>query len=79
MNASCAILHKHLCQFHDGCETSMAGIRIRNNWAEEIGACEACTLSFWRAQALFALFAVVEELCIPQMTNLVRYSGLGGN
>jgi hypothetical protein len=76
VNASCPRLDEQLRQFHDGCKTSMTGIRIRNQGAQEIGIGELATLGFWCAKTLFALLTVVEKLREPEVLNLVRDSSL---
>ena len=32
VNTRCTLLDKQLCELHDGCQTSMSGIRIGDDW-----------------------------------------------
>jgi hypothetical protein len=76
MNTSSSVLHEHLGKLHDGCQTAMSGIRICNDWTQEICAGQFSASGFGRAETLFALFAVMEELSHPEVADLVRDGGL---
>jgi hypothetical protein len=54
----------------------MSGIRIRNDWAQEISIGDASALGFWRCQTFFALLSIVEQLCKPKMLDFVWNGGL---
>jgi len=71
VNARGTVLDEHLCQFHDSCETTVAGVGICDDGSEKVSICNAATIGFGRGYPLFSLFAVVEELSHEQLMDFV--------
>lgn len=54
----------------------MAGISICNDGSKIVNIGQLGALSLWYAQALLALFSVMEKLSGKEMADFVGYSGL---
>ena len=72
VDASSSLLDKELGELHDGSQTTVTGVRIRNKRSQEIDVGSFGLVR--RTKTLFTLLAVVEELGHEQMADLVRNS-----
>ena len=78
MDTRCTLLDKQLCELHDGCQASMSGIRIGDDWPQVIDVPQFLAVCFRRSDTLLSLLAIVEYLRHEEMANLVGYSCLLG-
>lgn len=76
MYARSALLNKQLRELHDSCQTAVTGVCISNDWSQVVNLLKLRAVGCRCSNALFALFSVVEQLSLEEMTNLVRYSCL---
>jgi hypothetical protein len=74
MNTSGSFLNEHLGQFHNGSQTAMTGIGISYNGAKVVNGRCSQKLNIGHAGASLALLAIMEQLGLEQMLDLVRYS-----
>ena len=63
-------------ELHDGCEATVACVGVGNDGSQIVDIGNSGSLVFWCREALFPLFAVVEELCEPEMLDFVGDCGL---
>ena len=71
VDAGGALFDEELGEFHDGCETAVAGVGVGDEGTHVIDIRNIGSLLFRRSQAFFALFAVVEELRHEEMLDFV--------
>lgn len=76
LNPCGTLLNEHLGELEHGCEASMAGVCVGDNWAEVIDV-RSFGCDFWsEIGARFALFLVMEELSLEEVFDFVR-DGVG--
>jgi hypothetical protein len=78
VNTRSTLLNKQFCELHDGCQTTMSGIRIGDDWSQVVDVPQLLTIGSGCGDALLSLLAIVEHLRHEQMANLVRYGCLLG-
>lgn len=71
VNTSSAPFNEQLRQLHDGCQTSMASVRIRDDGTQVVDIGQFPTLLLRSCNTLLALFAVMEQLSQEKLVNLV--------
>lgn len=74
VNARGTLLDKQFGELHDSSEASVAGVCVCNKRPQEIDV--GCFGLVGRAETLFTLLAVVEELGHEQVTDLVGDGGV---
>jgi hypothetical protein len=74
VNASSTLLDEELGELHNSSKTTVASICISNERSQEVDV--GCLRLVWRAEALFALLAVVEELSHEEVADLVGDGGV---
>ena len=74
VNTSSTLLDKELGELHDSCQTTVTGVCICNERSQEVDVW--CLRLVGRAETLFALLAVVEELGHEQVADLVGDGGV---
>ena len=72
VDASCSLLNEQLCQLHNRRQTTMTRVRICDDRPQEIGVRNLAPICFGRADALFALLPVMEELGREEVMYFVR-------
>lgn len=77
MDTSCALLHEQLCELHNGREASVAGIGISDDGSQIVDTWGLRPVCLWSGEPLFALLAVVEELCHEEVSDFVWDGGIG--
>ncbi len=70
------LFDEQLCQLHDRGQSAVPRIRIGNDWAKEIGVCDAASTRFRCAKPFLPLLPVMEELCHEEMLYLVGHRRL---
>jgi hypothetical protein len=74
---SSSLFNEQLSELHDRCQSTMSGIRICNNRTEVVNVLKLGAIRFRLGHySLFALFAVMEELCHEKMSDLIWDRGL---
>jgi hypothetical protein len=75
MDTRGTFLYEQLRQLHHRSQSSVAGICICDDWAQEIRVCNLCSLRLGRCKSFFALLAIVEQLGHEEMLHFIRDGG----
>ena len=70
------LLDEELGELHDGSETAMASIGVGNDGSEVVNVGDTGALVLGGSKTLLALLAVVEELGLEEVADLVGDGGL---
>ena len=74
VNTSSTLLNEQLRELHDSGQTTVSGVCVRNKRPQEIDVRRLRLVC--RAETLFTLLAVVEQLCHEEVADLVRHGGV---
>ena len=71
MDPGCSALDEQFRQLHNGCETTVTSIRIRNDRRQKVCIGYPVSLCLWRAQTLFTLLPIVEKLGKEKLMDFI--------
>jgi hypothetical protein len=74
VDTSSTLLDEELGELHNSSKTTVTGICVSNERSQEVDV--GCFRLVWRAETLFALLAVVEELSHEEVADLVGDGGV---